>query len=108
MSKIQMTAAADAFRLDLEHGSSFSTTGTLRGAPVPGIDDMNRGMLPEPYWASAAEAVYAVYHYETPILWKVADGTWYVPMHSYSTRTSAARNKMVMALKLFGAAIEKI
>lgn len=103
-----MTAAAEEFRLDLEHGSAFTTTGALRGGPVPGIDDMNCGILPEPYWAAAAEAVYAVYHYETPILWKTKSGTWYVPMHSYGTRTSSARNKMVDALKMFGASIEEI
>jgi len=108
MAKIKITATAEAFRLDLEHGARFTTTGPLSGGPVPGIDSMSRGMLPEPYWVAAGDAVYAVYHYETPILWKAADGTWYVPMHSYSGRTSAARNKMMDALELSGAHIEKI
>jgi hypothetical protein len=108
MSKIKITASAEAFRLDLEHGSRFQTTGSLSGSPVPGIGDMNRGLLPEPYHAAAMEAVYAVYHFETPILWKAQDGKWYVPMHSYSSRTSAYRNRMIQALEMFHADVERI
>jgi hypothetical protein len=109
MNKLKITDGAEKFRLDLEYGTRFTTTtGKLNGAPVPGIGDMDRGLLPEMYWSAAAEAVYAVYHYETPILWKTQDGTWYVPMHLYSATTSKLRNKMVEALKLSGTKIEEI
>lgn len=107
MNKIKISSDAEAFRLDLEHGGRF-TSGTATGGPVPGVTDMDRGMLPEPYWTAAEDAVYAVFHYGTPILWKTESGTWYVPMHKYSVTTSKFRNKMVEALKMFGAEIEEI
>lgn len=108
-NKIKITAQAEAFRLDLEHGGRFvTTTGKLHGGPVPGIGDMDRGVLPESYWEDATKWVYAVYHHETPILGKKEDGTWQVPMHFYSNSTSSLRNKMIRALEMFGATIETI
>lgn len=107
-NKIKITSPADAFRLDLEHGSRFTTAGKLHGGPVPGIGEMDRGILPEKYWDDAKNAVYAVFHYETPIIWKAKSGTWYVPMHSYSTTTSRFRNRMIEAIKSFDGHIEEI
>lgn len=109
MAGLKATDPAEAFRLDLEYGQRFTSTGSLAGQPTPGgITDETRGLLPEPYHAAAREAVYAVYHYETPILWKTAGDVWQVPGHSYSRTTSKYRNKIIEALNLFGATVEFI
>lgn len=101
-NKLKITDADTAFQLSLEHEMRFTTTGNLHGAPVPGIKAGDRGLLPEPYHKAAEEAQYAVFHYETPIIWKGPDGVWYAPMHVYSGRTSTYRNKMMRALSLAG------
>lgn len=108
-NELRITAPETEFRLSLEHEMRFTTKcGKLHGGPVPGIEAGDRGILPEPYHAAAGEAVYAVYYYETPILWRASDGKWYVPMHSYSKTTSRHRDKMVRALALSGIEVEKI
>ena len=98
---------AEAFVPDLMHGGRF-VAGKISGGPVPGVDDMNRGILPEPYWAAAGEAVYAVYQHETPIVWKLEDGTWQAPDHRYGTTTSQVRSKILAALSSQGIEAEKI
>lgn len=108
-TELKITAPEAEFRLSLEHEMRFTTTGgKLYGGPVPGIKAGDRGLLPEPYHAAAEEAVYAVFHYETPILWRANDGVWYVPMHMYSGKTSTYRNKMVRALMMAGVTVEGI
>lgn len=101
------SSTAEAFKLELEHGTRWQGA-NIGGGPVSGIDSLNVGILPEPYWAAATEAVYAVYHYETPIAWKVEAGTWYVPDHKYSTTTSTFRNKIVRALESINATVKWI
>lgn len=98
MKKLRTNADDLVFGMEMVSGLRFTTTVNLNGSPVPGVGPGNRGLLPEPYHAAAAKAVYAVYHYETPILWQVEDGTWEVPMYSYSARTSSYRNKMMRGL----------
>lgn len=105
---LKITDAEDKFSLPLVHEMRFVSTGHIHGAPAPGIRDGDRGLLPEPYHRAALDAVYAVYHHETPILWKASDGKWYVPMHVYSGTTSAHRNKMMRALGIENAEIVKI
>lgn len=107
-TELKITAEEIEFQLSLEHEMRFTTTGKLYGGPVPGIKAGDRGMLPELYHAGASQAEYAVFHYETPILWKSSDGKWYAPMHFYSGATSSYRNKMMKALKLAGIEVEKI
>ena len=108
MSKLTLRSdTADVLALELEHGTRWQGD-KIGGAPVPGIGTMERGILPEPYWTAAEDAVYAVYHHETPIIWKVANGTWYVPEHRYSQTTSTFRGKLVAALEKIGADYELI
>lgn len=77
----------------------------ISGHPMRGIGDMQRGILPEPYWTAAEDAVYAVYHHETPIVWRTESGAWVIPDHNYGQTTSAFRNKIVKALEINGAEI---
>jgi hypothetical protein len=75
---------------------------------VQGIHFGGRGILPEPYWTAAEGAVYAVYHYETPIAWEGTGGAWYVPNERYSQTTNVFRNKVVKALEANGYTVESI
>jgi len=102
------TATADLLALELGHATRWQGD-KIGGAPVPGITDTTaRGVLPEPYWTAAEDAVYAVYHHETPIAWKTAGGLWYIPEHRYSQTTTTFRNRIVEALKKIGADYELI
>lgn len=105
---LKITDTEDKFTLPLIHEMRFVSTGHVHGAPVPGIKAGDRGLLPEPYHTAALDAVYAVHHYETPILWKASDGKWYVPMHVYSGTTSSHRNRMLRALSAGNAEIVEI
>ena len=108
MSKtLTINSSVEAFALELQHETRWQG-GKFGGHSVNGIGALQRGMLPEPYHTAAADAVYAVYHYETPIAWKVQAGIWYVPDHFYSQTTSRLRNKIVAALESFGAVVEMI
>lgn len=107
MAKLTTTSDVQAFTLELARGTRWQGN-KIGGGPVPGIDGLNLGLLPEPYHAAAGEAVYAVYHYETPIVWQIADGTWQVPDHFYGRWTSAFRNKITQALETNGATVISI
>lgn len=80
----------------------------ISGGPMRGITGLNRGILPEPYWTAAEDAVYAVYHYETPIAWETEAGIWYVPNYNYGQTTTTFRNKIVGALGKIGVEFELI
>lgn len=108
MQTINAKTSETALGMELVNGMRFTSTINLTGGPVPGIVAGNFGMLPDEYQEAAGAATYAVYHYETPILWQSGDGKWYVPMFAYSARTSSYRNKMMRALDLNGAEIVKI
>lgn len=105
--RLRAGSAPEEFALELANRTRWSAA-SLSGAPVPGIGDMARGILPEPYWAAAEQAVYAVYSYETPILWALADGTWQMPDHKYSASTNQQQSKMRQALASLGVEVEVI
>lgn len=105
MPKLTLSSITEEI-LAMEFGENARWTGAnIGGHSVNGINDMSRGMLPEPYWTAAEDAVYAVYHYETPIAWKVADGTWVMPEHFYSHTTARFQAKIRRGIDLTGAAL---
>lgn len=96
------TLAVELGNRTVWHGDKIS------GHPMRGIVFGQRGVLPEPYWTAARDAMYAVYHHETPIAWETEAGIWYVPNERYSQTTSAFRSKVVAALEINGATVEWI
>lgn len=107
-SRLKPTSQAEAFCADLLVGTRW-VAGNLNGVPSPRMEDeLDFGILPEPYHAAARGADYAVFHFETPIVWRNAEGVWQVPDHFFSTTTSKLRNKIVEALGLNGETVEII
>jgi hypothetical protein len=107
MKKLGTRSSEEDFALELAHLGRFSA-GAITGAPVPGIGESDRGILPEPYWAAAGEAVYAVFSYGTPIAWRTTGGEWQVPMERYSNTTNRHREKIIRALDVYDVAVERI
>lgn len=110
MSKLTLRSlSVGILAMEIAHRNKWSGT-NISGHPVPGITDTgHRGVLPEPYWTAARDAVYAIYHHETPIAWRIESETdhdvWVIPEHRYSQTTSTFRNKIVEALGINGAEI---
>lgn len=101
MGKLTATSTDEAFGLEIEHRGRF-TAGHITGSPVGGITESERGLLPEPYWAGAATATYAVFSYGTPIAWEVPGGEWVIPNEKYSGTTNNHREKIRRALAAIG------
>lgn len=99
--KFSRKMSADVLAVELGMRNRFVGP-NYGGHRISGIDSGARGVLAEPYWSSAAGAVYAVYSYNTPIAWELADGTWVVPEHRYSGTTSRQQVQVREALGLLG------
>lgn len=108
MQTLNASTHEDIYAAEMLNGLRFTTSINLSGGPVGGIEAGNRGLLPEKHHEAATGATYAVYHYETPILWQDKDGAWVVPMVSYSGRTTAYRNKLLRGLESAGATVKKV
>lgn len=82
----------------LRNRTPFKTSGALSGGP--GVNYLPRAsQLPPEYAASALDAVYAVWSYDTPIAWENPDGTWTVPDVKYSVTTSRHQSKIAAAVE---------
>lgn len=56
------------------------------------------GQLPQEYWASARNAQYLIYSYQTPIAWVDSDGVWFVPDVRYSVTTTNHQSAVKSAI----------
>ena len=86
--------------------SGYRYTGAFRGRRMTvGLLSV-LGQLPDEWralWhAHKGEIVYAIWSYETPIAWKLSDGTWHVPNVKYSVTTTKQQNKVATAISTMG------
>lgn len=68
----------------------------LTGRPVAISHRPDRGDLPEPYRAEFRDSIieYVILSYNTPIAWRRADGTWRIPLVTYSLTTTGHQGRV--------------
>lgn len=107
MNNLKTTAGVEMFAMEIGNRTRWVAGKAFSGGPVPGISDMNFGIMPDEFREAVKDATYAVYSYETPIVVEV-DGVWLVPDVSYGNTTARHRRKITDALELLGIEWQKI